>query len=423
MSQNPVENGASSSDPSRNDGLNSQSNQLHLYPQLQPQPKQIKQPYTYNHPQTPQHPQCNNNEEKQIEGEGDNDNDSDEMIELEPEGMVIQKPTSSYSPPLRHENIDSICKSLHDSIGLFKSKTKRNNIFQKMVLYSTKSERIAIRNHYYKKYKVSLERVIQRNFNGTFRQILLYSIMSNEQLIVNDIEYALKNKNINKLSTILCTLDNNILKSVENSFNTSIYHKTKSLKQWTHNITSNIFYKRNINKFLLNILNGKRQNDGFVDMKKIEMDVKTLYNQLKHANKDNLNKEYLINMFTTRSFEHLYYISLKYEQKYNKSLVSTLKPLFKKSSETGYAIILILNYSVKKYRVYSTFLARAIHEHSNDGYGFFLRFIMLHYDYDLKNIIEDYGYSALNSWIKLELKDRDRNDETACIVLKLCGFS
>ena len=244
-------------------------------------------------------------------------------------------------------------------------------------------------------------------------------MMTTEELLVNQIEYALKHKNIKELSNIICTLDNATLQSVQKTFDSSLYHKTKSLKQWTHSITSNIFYRRNINKFLLNILEGKRKNDGIIDMKKIELDCNGLYKNLKNKTRQNVNKELLIKIFTTRSFEHLYYVSLKYEQSYGKSLVDVLKPLFSKTSQTGYAILLISKYVMSKYDVFSTFLARSIH--AQDGYTSFLRFIMIHYDYDLKNIIDNYGQSALDSWIKLELRNKG-NYDTTYVVMRLCGL-
>mmetsp|Transcript_47456 Transcript_47456/g.42549 ORF Transcript_47456/g.42549 Transcript_47456/m.42549 type:complete len:421 (-) Transcript_47456:65-1327(-) len=369
-------------------------------------------------------------EKETIEGENYNENnndynyhsDTDEIIELEPEGMpMIAKPTASYQPTLSHKSVDQICKSLHGSIGLFKGKNKRIQAFKNMVLTTTKSDRIAIRIHYRQKYKVSINRIITKNFGGAFRQLLLYSMMNNDELMVNEIEYALKHKNINQLSSVLCTLDNETLKSVQNAFNKSPYHKNKNLRQWTNGLTSNLFYKRSINKLLIRILDGKRENDGFVDMKKINKDCKILYKHLVNATKQSdINKELLIKLFTARSFEHLYYVSLKYEQLYGKSLYDQLKSVFNDSSSTGYAILLILRYCINKYDVYASFLAKSLY--TNDGYESLMRFIMFHYDYDLTNIIDKYGKSALDSWVKLELRNKGKVD-TANIISKFAGLA
>ncbi len=137
-------------------------------------------------------------------------------------------------------------------------------------------------------------------------------------------------------------------------------------------------------------------------MKTVKNDVKKLYKHLKHANIQNLNKELLVNMFANRSFDHLYYISLKYEQKYNVSLVETIKEKFKMGSETGYAILVTLNYSINKYMIYGNEFAKDIHQNSRNNYSEVLRFIILHYDYDLKNIIDYYGEQAIRNWIKIE---------------------
>ena len=178
-----------------------------------------------------------------------------------------------------------------------------------------------------------------RNFNGTFRQLLQYSMMTDNELIVDEIEHALQHKNIDQLSSVLCSLDNQTLKSVQNTFNKSPYHKRKNLRQCTNNITSNLFHTRSINKLLLRILDGKRANDGVIDIKKVNKDCKILYKQVFDAEQSDLNKELLIKLFTVRSFEHLYYVSLKYERLYGKSLYDVLKSLFDDSSSTGYAIL------------------------------------------------------------------------------------
>ena len=156
-----MKNGTSSSDidsvdPSKNVGKSQSNQSQHLYPNLSQQP-----PPKYHQPY---------DEQKQTQHEGDNlmnnniTSDSDELIELEPEGIpMIAKPSPSYIPPINPKSIDQICKSLHSSIGLFKGKAKRTKAFQKMILTTTKSDRIAIRRQYFQKYKTTLNRVITRS--------------------------------------------------------------------------------------------------------------------------------------------------------------------------------------------------------------------------------------------------------------------
>ncbi len=240
------------------------------------------------------------------------------------------------------------------------------------------------------KFKIKLNSIKFDKTHVTMRQLFLFSFMTNNELICNNVEYALKCKNMNKLPYILCTLDNDTLKSVQKQFkfkHTSMNHKTKTIKQYIYKITTNLFHQRNIGKYLLKILNCKRLNDTQIDMKTVENGTKILYKHLKNAIIQNLNKELLMIMFANRSFEHLYYISLKYKQNYNVSLTKTLKNLFKVKSETGYAILLTLNYAINKCIVFGHKFAKDIHINDRNNSAFVI-FVMLHYDYDLKNIIE-----------------------------------
>ena len=51
-----------------------------------------------------------------------------------------------------------------------------------------------------------------------------------------------------------------------------------------------------------------------------------------------------------------------------------------------------------------------------------MRFTMLHNDYDLKNIIDRNGKSALDSWIKLELTNKGKIN-TANVIIKFAGLA
>ena len=131
-------------DPSNKHSIHSQSNQI----QHQLPPRQA-----FNYTLLEQ--------KETIEGGNDNyDFDTDALIELEPEGVMITKPIPSYQPPINQNSVDKICKSMHASIGLFKAKNKRIQVFRNMILNTTKSDRVAIRIRYRQKYKVSINRLI-----------------------------------------------------------------------------------------------------------------------------------------------------------------------------------------------------------------------------------------------------------------------
>eukprot|EP01083_Nonionella_stella_P219665 786629_1 len=192
----------------------------------------------------------------------DIDDEANKIIHFEPEGVVKKLPIPSYIPIPQNKNIILICKSLHESLGLFKSKSIRIKTFKKIILNTTKKQRKTIRNQYYIIYKTRLNRVIRNHFSGALRELLLYSFMTNDELIAISIEYALKYKNIKKLSYILCTLDNKRLKSVQHVFNRTRKNATKTLKVCIGKMTTNLFHQRNIGKYLLNILECKRRNSG-----------------------------------------------------------------------------------------------------------------------------------------------------------------
>eukprot|EP01084_Bolivina_argentea_P198302 339603_1 len=197
------------------------------------------------------------------------------------ESVFANNKNNSIIP--QNENINLICKLLHESLGLFKSKSTQIKTSEKIILNTTKNQRKAIHNQYYKIYKTVLHRVIRKHFN--------------DELIGHNIECALKYKNIKQLSYILCTLDNKTLKSVQHIFSPTRKNATKTLKVCIGKTATNLFYQRNIGEYLLNILECKRRHNGNINMKRVEHDVKKLYKHLKQANIQNLNKELLMNRF------------------------------------------------------------------------------------------------------------------------------
>ena len=95
-------------------------------------------------------------------------------IELQAEGNMISASmcTSKCAPSFipQHDNnkdgqeldADAVVKKLNGSLGLFKSKQKRINAFTEMILSTNKEQRQAIKKQYELKYKVSLQRTIER---------------------------------------------------------------------------------------------------------------------------------------------------------------------------------------------------------------------------------------------------------------------
>ena len=249
------------------------------------------------------------------------------------------------------------------------------------------------------------------------RELLVFLIMNEDEFVVKWIEVAIKKKDVNLLTLIICTQTNESLQKVTKIFDEG--HK-KSMKSKINGLTSNIFHKRNINKFLLKLLEAKRLNDDDqIDINLVDSDVDHIINASK--SKKQLNKEVYIEIFTQRSFEHLYFVAKKFEQKMEckSSLIDVVKSLYKESSETGYAIIVILYFATRRYELFSNCLAQTIHE-PGPNFVMFLRIIVERCEIDLENIIKLYGENALKNFIQLNLKNKDIN--AANIVNKLCGF-
>lgn len=242
-------------------------------------------------------------------------------------------------------------------------------------------------------------------------------ILSEEEFIAKWIEVALKKKDVNLLTLIICTQTNESLQRVTQIFDSQ---NKKSMKSKINGLTSNIFHKRNINKFLLGLLDAKRTNDNDqIDMELVEKDVDLIIDASK--SKKQLNKETYIDIFTKRSFEHLYFVANKFQEKMEckSTLIDVVKSLYKESSETGYAITVILYFALRRYELFANSLAQAIHE-PGPNFVMFLRIIVERCEIDLSNIKQTYGDNALKNFIELNVKVKDL--DAANIVNKLCGY-
>eukprot|EP01084_Bolivina_argentea_P185347 319615_1 len=343
-------------------------------------------------------------------------------IELQPEGVIVspaisrEKGMPSFIPTKSDQplNIEKMAKTLHDSIGFFKSKQKRVDAFTNMILSTNKQQRQAIKHHYEEKYKCALSKTIQKNFKGIMRELLVFLIMSEEEFMVQWIEVALQKKDINLLTLIVCTQNNQMVQSARALFDSQ---NKKSMQDKIDGLTSNIFHRKKINKFLLKLLNAKRESeDANVDMELVEKDVKELLSASKSKKK--LNKETYIDIFAQRSLQHLYVVSKKFEEQ-KSSLIDTVQSLFKESSQTGYAVTVVLYFATRTFDLFSDVLAQTVHE-PGPNYCMFLRVIVERCDMDLSNIIQLYGANAMKNFIELNLKKKDA--DAARIVSKLCGF-
>ena len=257
-----------------------------------------------------------------------------------------------------------------------------------------------------------------RNFKGALREILVFLMMSEEEFVVQWIDLALKKKDVNLLTLIICTQNNKSLEKVRGLYDEQ---NRKSMVDKIDGLTSNLIHKRNINKFLLGLLETARAHDtADVDLKVVEQDVDLLIKGSKSKKK--LNKETYITIFTQRSLEHLYFVSVRFEEKmeHKTTLIDTVKALWKESSETAYAIKVILYFATRRHELFANCLGQTVHE-PGPHFVMFLRVIVERAEVDLGNVIELYGENALKSFIERTMKKKE--PDAAKIVNALCGFS
>ena len=90
-----------------------------------------------------------------------------DMISLQPEGKAVapsesQVKSRSFTPKSQKIDVAAICKRLHGSIGIFKSKQKRIDAFTQVAITTNNAQRQQLRKHYRSQYEVPLIAVIQK---------------------------------------------------------------------------------------------------------------------------------------------------------------------------------------------------------------------------------------------------------------------
>lgn len=231
------------------------------------------------------------------------------------------------------------------------------------------------------------------------------------------IEVALKKRDVNLLTLIICTQNSKSLEKVRGLFD---QQNKKSMVDKIDGLTSNLIHKRNINKFLLGLMETKRVHDSAeVDLKVVDQDVDHLLAASK--SKKQLNKATYISIFTQRSLEHLYFVSVRFEERmqHKTTLIDTVKALWKESSETAYAIKVILYYATRRHELFANCLGQAVHT-PGPNFVMFFRVIVERAEIDLGNVVELYGEKALRSFIGRNIAKKDQ--DAAKIVDALCGF-
>lgn len=228
--------------------------------------------------------------------------------------------------------------------------------------------------------------------------MLVFLMMSEEEFVVQWIEVALKKKDVNLLTLIICTQNSTSLEKVRALYNEQ--HR-KSMSDKIDGLTSNLIHKRNINKFLLGLLDTARTREtADVDLKVVEQDVDLLMAASKSKKK--LDKETYISIFTQRSLEHLYFVSVRFEEKmeHKSTLIDTVKALWKESSETAYAIKVILYFATRRHELFANCLGNAVQD-AGPHFVMFLRVIVERAEVDLGNVIELYGVCRMTGTWKL----------------------
>eukprot|EP00484_Ammonia_sp_Unknown_P008740 CAMPEP_0197079606 /NCGR_PEP_ID=MMETSP1384-20130603/213709_1 /TAXON_ID=29189 /ORGANISM="Ammonia sp." /LENGTH=516 /DNA_ID=CAMNT_0042518483 /DNA_START=18 /DNA_END=1566 /DNA_ORIENTATION=+ len=376
------------------------------------------------------------------------------VIEVQPEGQMMSSRScnstlkGSFIPNNHGQElkVDEMAQKINDSVGMFKCRDIGKTAFTEVVLATTRQQRLALGNHYESRYGMTLQKVIEKYFRGAIRELLIFLVMSENEFTVRWIELAIKKKDVNLLTFIICTQMPQRLDEIRNLYNSQ---NKKTMKSKINGLTSNIFHKRNINKFLMDVLDGKRplcdepidmnqvakiaRNinkflmdvldgkrplcDEPIDMNQVAKDCKDLWDG--SQSKESLKKGVYREIFTQRSFQHIYCVAEKFRDDHGTSLFDTVSKVWKESSETGYAIGVILNFSTRRVDLFAETLSEAVRE-PGPNFVMLFRVIVERCETDLADIIQRYGYIALKNWIKYDVQPKE--PDIAKILNKLLDF-
>jgi len=295
---------------------------------------------------------------------------------------------------------------------------KRTEQFNAMIFKTNIKQRQEIRAKYKELYQENLMEVISDKFrwHQIYKEMLSLLMMTKQELYTHCIEVAVKSmKDVKILSSLMCIQDNKTLEQIRTSYNKQHGH---TLEHRIDSLTKNIWGKRTaINKFLLKIINLKRrENKNGFDWIDVELVRKDASNLLLMAMSDHKTgkkglefKNIFCNIFSKRSFEHLYFVAMQFEASSVSSLTLyeyTMNVYEHTKDDMFYAIGSMLLWLTKRDDFYANLLGDAVYHHGPKRV-MFLWIIADRHCIDLRNIIDKYGRMALQKWIKYDFMRKD----------------
>eukprot|EP00483_Globobulimina_turgida_P005638 UN05648 len=138
----------------------------------------------------------------------------------------------------------------------------------------------------------------------------------------------------------------------------------------------------------------------------------------------NKNSNVFAEIFSGRSFKHLYFVSQEFElsnvNETELSLYETVMDIYDETNDKlFYAIAQILLWLTKRDEFYANLFADSIYKHG-PSYVMFFRIIVERHEIDLKNIIDKYGRIAFGKWMQYDFMKKDI--DAAMLVKILCGM-
>jgi len=116
-------------------------------------------------------------------------------------------------------------------------------------------------------------------------------------------------------------------------------------------------------------------------------------------------KKVFVEIFTTRSNEHLANVATTYLANNQKGteLIKTIEESFKESSESGHALKIILLYATQRTKLFTVLLNKAMLA-PGPNYEFLSRVVIDRCEIDLSNILQAYGKMNFDAFCQKKSK-------------------
>jgi len=296
-------------------------------------------------------------------------------------------------------DVEHECQRLHDVLGLFaKKKTTQSkaDAFIQLILRSNTEQRQSVKQFYKKKHFINLDHYISRNFSGVIKRMLLYAMQTRLERNAYLLRVAIKKqKNINVIAQILCTLDSEEIHRLTSAYNKGVFRT--SLRSQTLKLSADNLKLR---AFLTNLLDEKRAktDTAAIATETIQDDVRFLNKILSEIHWGNAAESRFINIFSTCSFEYLRALCIAFERdNATTSLIDACHNALGIEYGLGYAVHCVLLYVMNSNAFYGKLMNKGM-KFRGHKYMLFWRVIIDRMDMDLKEVLAQYRKSDVDAY-------------------------